>query len=307
MSTKKPVLVVLAAGMGSRYGGLKQLDTFSAENDTLIDLSLYDAIQAGFEKVVFVIRKSFREAFESLFRTKLGSSIEIEFVYQEIDAIPDAYKNTGRTKPWGTAHALLCAKNVIEKDENFVVINADDFYGRDAYVTMANHLETIDPLSTQFSMMGYQLINTISEFGSVSRGECFLDGNNNLLDVIERTEIYQEGDSLFMNSETGRKPIDQNTIVSMNYWGFTPKVFDILDDLFEEFLKENHMLPKSEFYIPSLVNTLLKKGQASVQVLTSQGKWMGVTYPQDKEGVIRQIKELKEANTYPKYLWNQHE
>ncbi len=298
---------MLAAGMGSRYGGLKQLDTFSSENDTLIDFSLYDAVQAGFGKVVFVIRNSFKSEFEPLFRTKLDQAIDIEFVYQELDNIPTAYKDSKRTKPWGTAHALLCTKEVIEKDENFVVINADDFYGRDAYLNMVKYLTNIDPASTQFCMMGYPLINTISEFGSVSRGECFLDKNQDLIDVIERTEIYQEGDLLYMNSENGRKSINKDTIVSMNYWGFTPRIFDYLDTLFEDFLEENHQRPKAEFYIPAAVNTLLTKGEITVKVLRSEGQWMGVTYPQDKAGVMAQIKELKEAKIYPKHLWHHDE
>lgn len=303
-SENKPALIILAAGMGSRYGGLKQLDTFTNEKDTIIDFSLFDAIKAGYGKVVFVIRKDFEKEFIQLFAEKLKGKIKIEYVFQEVEDIPDEFKNSNREKPWGTAHALLCAKNAISESENFTVINADDYYGFEAFSEMANQLGITNPYSLSFSMMGYHLINTISKFGSVSRGECFFDTNNKLVNIVERTKIFEKGNTLFMEVNKELIPIEKNTIVSMNFWGFTPKIFEYLETLFISFLRKNHKEPKAEFFIPSVVNTLLKEKKATVKVLTSNSKWMGVTYPEDKENLMVSLKKLKESKVYPKYLWD---
>ena len=219
-----PTLVVLAAGIGSRYGGLKQLDTFTPQGDTILDFSIYDAIQAGFGKVVFIIRKSIEEDFKAFFNHKLEGKIEVEYVFQEIDNIPEKFKDNNRQKPWGTGHALLMAKDVVK--ENFAVINADDFYGKEAFEVMANSLKTIDENSTKFNMMGYVLKNTVSDYGFVSRGECQVDEKGNLTGITERTHIEKiDGGLKFKDENEQLIPISEETIVSMNFFGFTPKYF----------------------------------------------------------------------------------
>ena len=231
----KPVLVILAAGIGSRYGGLKQLDTFSDQGDTILDFSIYDAIRAGFGKVVFIIRKSIEEDFKSFFNEKLEGKIEVDYVYQEMDNIPDRFKENNRKKPWGTGHALLIAKNAVK--ENFAVINADDFYGREAFKVMAESLSRIDKKSTEFNMIGYVLKNTISEYGFVSRGECRVDKRNFLTGLVERTHIEKtDGILQFKDENENLIPISEETVVSMNFFGFTPKYFEITEPLFEGFL-----------------------------------------------------------------------
>lgn len=301
---QKPALVILAAGMGSRYGGLKQLDTFTPENDTIIDFSLFDAITAGFGKVVFVIRKHFKNEFIGQYSKKLEGKINVEYVFQEVDEIPSQFFHPDRVKPWGTGHALLCTKSAITSTENFAVINADDFYGKEAFKAMSEFLNQVDSNSSNFSMMGYQLQNTLSKFGSVSRGECFVDDNQNLIDVVERTQIFEKDNNLVMNVEGEIKPIERETTVSMNFWGFTPEVFNYMDKMFEAFLSENWEKPKSEFYIPSIVNELLQAKKATVKVLESDAKWLGVTYPEDKEYVTQALRELKNQELYPKQLWD---
>ena len=300
---QKPALVILAAGMGSRYGGLKQLDTFTPENDTIIDFSLFDAIAAGFGKVVFVIRKRFKNEFISLYSKKLEDKINVEYVFQEVEEIPSQYLHPDRVKPWGTGHALLCAKSAITSNENFAVINGDDFYGKEAFEAMAEFLNQVEANSSNFSMMGYQLQNTLSKFGSVSRGECFVDDDQNLIDVVERTQIFEQDDTLVMDVNGEIKPINRETTVSMNFWGFTPEVFNYMDKMFESFLSKNWKNPKSEFFIPSIVNELLQTKKAKVKVLESNAKWLGVTYPEDKEYVAQSLRELKNQELYPKYLW----
>ena len=223
---KKPTLVILAAGVGSRYGGLKQLDTFSKQGDTILDFSIYDAIQAGFGKVVFIIRKSIEDDFKSFFNEKLKGKIEVEYVFQELDKIPEKYKDNQREKPWGTGHALLMTKDVVK--ENFAVINADDFYGREAYQVMADTLKRIDTNSNEFNMMGYVLKNTISDFGFVSRGECKVDEKGFLIGLTERTQIEKvDGVLKFKDDDGEMKPISEETTVAMNFFGFTPKYFEL--------------------------------------------------------------------------------
>lgn len=302
METKKPTLVILAAGMGSRYGGLKQIDAFTPEGDTIIDFSLYDALQAGFGKFVFIIRKSFEKEFKEIFNKKLEGKAEVDYVYQELENVPDKYINPERTKPWGTGHALLMAKDAVK--ENFAIINADDFYGKEAFEVMAKSLMVKNKESYDFNTMAYLLKNTVSDHGFVSRGECQVNEKGFLTDVTERTHIEKIDGKLMRKDDDGQFiPIDENTVVSMNFWGFTPKCFEFGEKLFEEFLEANKENLKAEFYIPSVVNEILKSGIASVEVLKSDAKWFGVTYREDKEIVQKAIGELKKQNIYPRNLW----
>lgn len=301
---QKPALVVLAAGMGSRYGGLKQLDTFTPEHDTIIDFSLVDAIAAGFGKVIFVIRRHFKNEFITQYSKKLEGKVKVEYVFQEIDEIPSQFLNPDRVKPWGTGHALLCTKSAIKATENFAVINADDFYGKEAFKVMSEFLNEVDAKSTNFSMMGYQLENTLSKFGSVSRGECLVDNNQNLIDVVERTQIFEHKGDLVMDVDGEIRPIKRETIVSMNFWGFTPEIFNYVDNIFENFLSNNWKKLKSELFIPTVVNELLQTKKATVKVLESDAKWLGVTYPEDKEYVTQSLRKLKNQELYPKQLWD---
>jgi len=298
----KPTLVILAAGIGSRYGGLKQLDTFSEQGDTILDFSIYDAIQAGFGKVVFIIRKSIEADFRAFFNPKLEGKIAVEYVYQEIDNIPERYKENNRKKPWGTGHALLMAKDVIS--ENFAVINADDFYGRAAFIGIAEALKNIDKNSSNFNMMGYVLKNTISEYGFVSRGECNVNTEGFLTGITERTHIEKiDGILKFKEADGVLKPISEDTTVSMNFFGFTPKYFELSASLFEEFLKDNYKEPKAEFFIPLVVNHLIVNEMATMEVLKSDARWFGVTYKEDKAYVTSEIQKLKDTGVYPKHLW----
>lgn len=299
---KKPTLVILAAGMGSRYGGLKQMDTFTEEGDTIIDFSLYDAFRAGFGKVVFIIRKSFEKEFKEIFNKKLEGKLEVDYVYQELDNVPEKYINPDRTKPWGTGHALLMAKDAVK--ENFAIINADDFYGAEAFKTMAKYLMSIKKESYNFSMMAYLLKNTVSDYGYVSRGECKVNNQGFLTNVTERTHIEKIDGKLMRKDDNGQLvDIDEDTIVSMNFFGFTPKCFEFGSQLFEEFLETNKENIKAEFYIPNIVNEILKSSLASFKVLKSDAKWFGVTYKEDKEIVRIAIEKLKNKNVYPSKLW----
>jgi dTDP-glucose pyrophosphorylase len=302
MSNIKPILVILAAGMGSRYGGLKQLDTFTPEGATIMDFSIYDALQAGFGKFVFIIRKSFEKEFKQVFNKKLEGKAEVDYVFQEIESVPKKYQNSERIKPWGTGHALLMAKDVVK--ENFAIINADDFYGKEAFEVMAKYLMNTDKDSYNFNMMAYYLKNTVSDYGYVSRGECQVNEDDYLTDVTERTHIEKINDKLVRKNDNGDfVNIDENTIVSMNFWGFTPKCFEFGGALFEKFLEENKSDLKAEFFIPSVVNEILKSDNASVKVLKSNAKWFGVTYKEDKEIVQIEIEKLRSNNIYPSKLF----
>ena len=298
----KPTLVILAAGIGSRYGGLKQLDTFTPQGDTILDFSIYDAIQAGFGKVVFIIRKSIEEDFKAFFNEKLEGKIEVEYVFQEIENIPDRFRDNERVKPWGTGHALLMAKDAVSG--NFAVINADDFYGKEAFQEMAKSLNAIDENTSNFNMMGYVLKNTISDYGFVSRGECCVDSNNYLTGITERTHIEKDNGVLKFKDENEQLiPISEETVVSMNFFGFTPKYFDISASLFESFLEENYKESKAEFFIPLVVNHVIVNELATMEVLKSNARWFGVTYKQDKEYVTSEIQKLKGNGVYPINLW----
>jgi len=300
---KKHTLVVLAAGMGSRYGGLKQLDTMSDEGDTIIDFSLYDAIEAGFSKVVFIIREEFKERFVEIFDEKLKGKIEVAYVFQELHKIPSGYEvHPDRVKPWGTGHATLMAQEEITG--NFCLINGDDFYSRGAFQTMIQELDSLDENSYDMCMVGYNLKNTLSDNGFVSRGECFVNNANELIEITERLHIERVDGKILRKDESGALvSMLENTIVSMNFWGFTPKYLEVVAEAFHLFLKERSLELKSEFFIPSVVNTILKSKLGKVKVLTSDAKWMGVTYAEDRATVVQEVARLKKESIYPKNLW----
>ena len=297
----KPTLLVLAAGMGSRYGGLKQIDPIGPSGETIIDYSIHDAIAAGFGKIVFVIRESFEEEFKELFNAKLQGKIEVAYVNQEIDKVPDGSNYIAeREKPWGTGHAILMAKECI--NEPFAVINADDYYGREAFFTIAEFL-TKECADGKFGMVGYHLENTISENGSVSRGVCSTDDEDNLLSVVERTQIEKQDGRIAYREFKEWTFIDNRTIVSMNFWGFSSALFGHLESQFVNFLKESGNELKSEFFIPTVVSDILEGGHAQVKVLSSDAQWFGVTYKEDKEKAVDAIGKLIDKGVYPVHLW----
>ncbi|HAP50755.1 MAG TPA: nucleotidyltransferase [Porphyromonadaceae bacterium] len=296
----KPTLFVLAAGMGSRYGGLKQLDGLGPHGETIMDYSIYDAIHAGFDKVVFVIRKDFEDDFRSKILSKYEGHIPVEVVFQSVNDLPEGFVcPPERVKPWGTNHALLMGKNVI--NEPFAIINSDDYYGRNSFEVMAAELSNLPEGSTgHYSMVGFKVGNTMSESGTVSRGVCeTVDGN--LTGVVERTAIgYDENHDIVFTDENGTvQHLDFDTPVSMNFWGFTPDYFAHSEAFFVEFLKENLNKPKAEFFIPTLVNELVLKGQAQCRVLTTESKWFGVTYSADRPGVVEKFAQLHATGVYP--------
>lgn len=302
--TYKPTLLIIAAGMGSRYGGLKQIDPVGPNGEIIIDYSVYDAIRAGFQKIVFVIRHCFEEAFRKKIGNKLTDMIETAYVYQKLDACLNGFDlPKDREKPWGTAHAILVAQNVI--DQPFAVINADDYYGPNAHTIMKQHLDTMamSP-AADYVMVGYVLRNTLSEYGNVTRGVCQYDPDMYLSGIIERTGISKCGKGALFKDEGG---IDQkligDEIVSMNLWGFTPDIFDHLQQQFSEYLKEHGQENKSEFYIPTVVDNLLKNGQKKVKILKTTDSWFGVTYRQDKVIAQSCILKLIKQNVYPENLW----
>ena len=298
----KPTLLVLAAGMGSRYGGLKQIDPIGPSGETIIDYSIHDAIEAGFGKIVFVIRESFEKEFKELFNAKLEGKIEVDYVNQEIEKVPGECTYTpDREKPWGTGHAILMAKDCI--NEPFAVINADDYYGVEAFVTIADFLEN-SISEKEYGMVGYQLANTISENGFVSRGVCATNENDQLVTVVERTHIEKVEDGIAYKEDEKWNPIADDTTVSMNFWGFTPQLFDHLESQFTSFLKESGQEMKSEFFIPSVVAEIIDQGNTQVKVLKSDAQWFGVTYKEDKEKAVNAISELIEKEVYPAKLWN---
>lgn len=298
----KPTLLVLAAGMGSRYGGLKQIDPIGPSNETIIDYSIHDAIEAGFGKIVFVIRESFEEEFKAIFNSKLTGKIEVDYVNQEIEKVPDGITfNKEREKPWGTGHAILMAKDCI--NEPFAVINADDYYGAEAFTTIADYLSNTIT-DQEYCMVGYQLANTISENGSVSRGVCETNENDHLTTVVERTHIEKLEDGIAYKENEQWVSLPADAIVSMNFWGFTPQLFEHLESQFVTFLKEKGDQLKSEFFIPSVVANIIHDGKTKVKVLKSDAQWFGVTYREDKEKAIDAIGKLIEKGAYPSSLWN---
>lgn len=296
----KPTLFVLAAGMGSRYGGLKQLDPLGPQGQTIMDYSIYDAIQAGFGKVVFVIRKDFEQDFRDKILSKYEGHIPVEVVFQSTDKLPEGYTcPTDRSKPWGTNHAVLMGSEVIK--EPFAVINADDFYGRDAFRVIAEDLMRPRDRKGDYSMVGFRVGNTMTENGSVSRGVCSTSDDGLLTGVVERTAIsYAPDGSIVFTDEDGKEQkLEPNTPVSMNLWGFTPDYFDYSDREFRHFLDEKISVPKSEFFIPLVIDTLIKNGEATVKVLDTDSKWFGVTYSADRPGVVEKLAALHADGTYP--------
>ena len=305
---KKPVLVIMAAGMGSRYGGLKQIDPIDNEGHIIMDFSIFDAKRAGFEKVVFIIKKENEDTFREAIGNRIEKYMEVAYVYQDLYNIPEQFQvPEGRVKPWGTAHAVLSC--IDEVDGPFVVINADDYYGRDAfqkiYDFLSNHQ---DDEKYRYAMVGYQLHNTLTENGHVSRGVCTLDDKSYLMKVVERTHIEKKGDGAAYTEDDGETWVElpMDAVVSMNMWGFSASILQEIKKGFVAFLEEglqkNPM--KCEYYLPSVVSDLLEKDQATVSVLTSKDKWYGVTYKEDKPDVVAKFAALKADGTYPINLWD---
>lgn len=299
----KPTLFVLAAGMGSRYGGLKQLDGLGPNGETIMDHSIYDAIQSGFGKVVFVIRKDFEKDFREKILSKYENHIPVEVVFQSLDALPEGFTcPVDRVKPWGTNHAVLMGKDVIK--EPFAIINADDFYGRDSFAVIAKELMAMEGKKNQYCMVGFRVGNTMSESGTVARGVC-VTKDGLLTDVVERTAIgYKEDGRIAFTDENGVEQIlAPETPVSMNLWGFTPDYFDYSEEYFKKFLKENSENLKAEFFIPLLVNELVTTGKATVKVLDTTSKWFGVTYAADRPAVVEKFAELHANGEYPQNMF----
>ncbi|MBR7127536.1 MAG: nucleotidyltransferase [Lentisphaeria bacterium] len=297
---EKMTLVLLAAGMGSRYGGLKQLDAMGPNGETLMDYSVFDAIRAGFTNIVFVIRKDIEAAFKEQIGSKYEKFIQVDYAFQRLDDLPGGFTvPEGREKPWGTGQAIYAAREVVKGP--FVMINADDFYGADGYQKLAQVLK--NGAKDEFAMCGFYLGNTMSDNGSVSRGICSKDANGNLADVVEHTKLIKEGDRMFSLIGDDKIEFPADTIVSLNMWGFQDSLFDYLEELFTEFLKERGTELKSEFYIPSVVDALVKSKKAKVKVLTSEDSWFGVTYQEDKADVQAKLNKLIEAGKYPAKLF----
>ena len=298
----KPTLFVLAAGMGSRYGGLKQIDGLGPSGETIMDYSVYDALRAGFGKVVFVIRKDFEEAFRKAVISKYADKVPCEVCFQSVDSVPEGCTyNPERTKPWGTNHAVLMAKDLIK--EPFAVINADDFYGRESFQVLADYLKSVEGTTGKYCMVGYRVANTLSENGSVSRGVCATDENRYLTDVVERTKIEKVGDKIIYTEDGVDTEISPNSPVSMNMWGFTPEYFEYVEKAFVEFLQARGQELKSEFYIPTLVNDMIRSGEATCKVLDTTSKWFGVTYAEDRPQVVMKINNLVKEGVYPEKLF----
>lgn len=305
----KPVLVIMAAGMGSRYGGLKQIDSIDAYGNKIIDYSIFDAVQAGFETVVFIIKKAIEKEFRENIGDRIAAHVNVEYVYQERDRLPAGCQvPEGRVKPWGTGHAILCCQDVI--DGPFAVINADDYYGKSAFVSIYNQLSEIsDSEKYQYTMVGYRLYNTLTENGHVARGVCTISEDGKLADIHERTRIEKQGDKARFTEDDGKTwtELSEDTVVSMNMWGFTKSIIKELDERFAVFLDKE--LPgnplKCEYFLPFVVDELLKEYKAEVTVLKSVDRWYGVTYKEDKETVVNAIWELKKTGIYPERLWEE--
>ena len=302
----KPVLVIMAAGMGSRYGGLKQIDTVDDENDKIIDFSIFDAVRAGFGKVIFIIKRENLDQFKEAVGDAVSGHIEVEYVFQELDDIPEGEKiYPERIKPYGTAHAVRSARGVVNGP--FAVINADDFYGREAFERVYAFLENAGDAAGRYCMVGYKLGNTLTENGSVSRGICSVNESGNLVDIVERTKIIKTGEGAsYTENGTDYLNIGTDSITSMNMWGFTKDFIEELDSAFIRFYKEElpSNIEKAECYLPFVVDSMIRANRATVKVLETSGKWFGVTYKEDKEYVRERITALKESGEYPRILWN---
>lgn len=299
-ATKKLTLLVLAAGMGSRYGGIKQIDGFGPNGETIMDYSLFDSIRAGFTKVVFIVREEILETVKEIFIPKLKGKVDVEFVIQALDTeVPKEFNNNERVKPWGTAHAMLCAKNVI--NEPFAVINADDFYGQEAFQAVAKFFSKDS--DGNHTLVGYTLSNVLSEYGSVSRGVGEEDAEGYLTSVVERTTVVKENGKIISREKDKDVELNPQAKTSMNFWGFHPSIFPATEKIFYNFLVNNSTNIKSEFFIPLVANELVKTGEAKIKVISGGSTWFGVTYKEDKEEVSRRIKELVSKGEYPEKLW----
>ena len=298
-------LVILAAGMGSRYGGLKQLDPMTKHGEFIIDFSIYDARLAGVNRVVFLIKKEHENLFKDTIGNRIAGHIAVEYAYQSLEQLPiEINRETPRIKPWGTVQAVLCTEEVVGND-NFMVINADDFYGREAFASVSNFLSKTTVDSSEFCMAGYLMKNTLSDNGSVSRGVCVVDNDNQLLGMDERKNIYRRVDNQIVYEENGVQfLIDEDCFASMNFWGFTPKAFKLLEEEFVDFLRSGQTdLTKEELCLSTAIDSLMKKNKCKVNVLPTEVKWYGVTYQQDKEYVVSSIKKLVEDGIYPDGLF----
>ena len=297
-------LVILAAGMGSRYGGLKQIDPITDNGEFIIDFSIFDAVKNGFDKVVFIIKKENYDAFRETVGARVEPYIKVEYAFQDINDIPEGFTvPEGREKPWGTSHALLCAAPYVT--DNFAVVNADDFYGRDAFVKLASHLADLDAASTDYCMIGYVLRNTLTENGTVSRGRCETDENGMLTSITELTKIKTQGsDAQYLNDGGEWEDLSGDTVVSMNCWGLTPAIFGELQSGFNKFLaSEKGKELKSEYYLPGAIDDMMKANGCTVKVYATDAAWYGVTYSEDKEGVKSALRALMDNCEYPHKLW----
>jgi len=297
----KPTLVILAAGMASRYGSMKQVQSFGPAGETIMDYSIYDAIRAGFGKVVFIIRSAFADQFKAIFEPKLAGRIETSYVYQELDSFTNGYQvPADRTKPWGTAHAVLCAKEAVEGP--FAVINADDFYGQEAFLHAAAFLNQ-QCSEKQYAIIGYELEGTLSAYGTVNRGVCTLDAAGNLSGITERINISQQGAEVICEDGLSPHTLPLSTAVSMNFWCFAPSFFDYTQTLFAAFLQENGQLPKSEFFIPLVADQFIREGGV-IRVVSTRSHWFGVTYKEDAPQVEESLQRLIASGVYPTSLWS---
>lgn len=297
----KPTLLILAAGMASRYGGMKQIEAFGPSGETIMDYSIYDAIRAGFGKVVFIIREEFADNFKKIFEPKLQGRIKTDYVYQELGAFTGGRAIPAeRSKPWGTAHAVLCARDAVK--EPFAVINADDFYGRDAFEKACQFLTHACNHRT-WAIIGYELLKTLSEHGSVNRGVCQVDGQGNLSSIAERLNISEQNGKVFCDDNQEPKELSRNAKVSMNFWCFSPEVFNYSEQLFSEFLDQYMTVPKSEFFIPIVADKFIQQGRGVIKVIATSALWFGVTYKEDAPAVKASVDSLVQSGEYPSALW----
>lgn len=297
----QPTLLILAAGMASRYGSMKQIQGFGPAGETIMDYSIYDAIQAGFGKVVFIIREEFAQNFKDIFEPKLKGKIETGYVYQEMNSFLEGSEiPAGRTKPWGTGHAVLCARDMVKGP--FAVINADDFYGRDAFKKAADFLNNECNKST-YALIGYRLDKTLSANGTVSRGVCQVNSHGELVDINERTKIYKDGQDVVYEEDSNKIKVPADSPVSMNYWCFDPSVFDLSERLFHSFVQKNNDNIKAEFFIPIVAEDFIKNEGGRIKVIPTTSQWFGVTYKEDAPGVKESIDKLVASGEYPPSLW----
>lgn len=301
METTSTTLVILAAGMGSRYGGIKQIDSFGPGGETLMDYSIYDAIRLGFKKIVFIVRRDFAKEFKEIFEPKLKDRVALEYVYQEMDSFTEGMTiPADRKKPWGTAHAVLCSMELVH--EPFAVINADDFYGYDAFKKAENFLQS-ECTADRYAIIGYDLLKTLSENGTVNRGVCAVDSEGNLSSIVERINVGMKNGKVLCDDGLQPSELPLNTSVSMNFWCFHPSIFAYTQKKFREFLRDNIQNPKAEFFIPIVGDQFIKEG-GTIKVITTPVPWFGVTYKEDSPEVAKKLKELVSMNEYPERLWS---